>query len=64
MKKTIYTLLFALVPFVLSAQSTDAGKIDGDSAFVRGDYASSITIYENLLSGDNESVMPITRTEK
>ena len=31
MKKTIYTLLFALVPFVLSAQSTDAGKIDGDS---------------------------------
>ena len=56
MKKTIYTLLFALVPFVLSAQSTDAGKIDGDSAFVRGDYASAITIYENLLSGDNESV--------
>lgn len=56
MKRIIYASIFLLMPFLLSAQSVVADKVAGDSAYINGDYASAITIYENLLSDNNESV--------
>lgn len=69
MKRILYIFLFITVPVLLAAQnavsdtlsginirqSVVGDKIAGDSAYVKGDYETAITLYENLLKSNGES---------
>ena len=62
MKKIIYSILLLALPLMLVAQegvngavNVPASKAMGDSAYVNGDYAGAISVYENLLAVVGES---------
>ena len=58
MKKLIYTLLFLIMPFAMSAQTfarAEFSKAKGDSAYSKGKYADAIRIYENVIKKEGES---------
>lgn len=68
MKNIIYTflLLFVTLELVAQNQITDSAvnkkvvtvltKADGDSAYIRGDFETAISVYEQLLSDEIEAV--------
>ena len=63
MKKIIYFILLLAFPLILVAQenatdinvSVPANKSVGDSAYVNGNYADAISVYEHLLKNAGES---------
>lgn len=63
MKKIIYLIVLLAFPLMLVAQDAAPGdnvnvsvsKVMGDSAYVNGNYADAISVYENLLKNRGES---------
>ncbi len=63
MKKIIYLIVLLAFPLMLVAQNVADGvnvdktvsKAMGDSAYVSGNYADAISLYENLLKNEGES---------